>query len=339
MSRFRTALAFLLWAIGAAANAQGPPIPTEAQVAVAPQPLPSSAPFLASLDDESAPTPQAAPAAPAASTQPAAPSDAEKTAAAIEKLSKSVETISKNLTVVTADEQIKLVVGGVISADFFWNQARPVAPGIPFFLTPRSPFGFSQATFDANARESTLFAYVSGPKFGDFEFSGVIAACFFNDALIVDRYGILPIQAYGQLKNDDWRFAAGLQFDIFNPLNPNVLSFSYFGGSGNAGVGFPGQLRVERYFHPEEDTLITLTGGLSEPLSTTVNNTLTLSEDNGWPNVEGRAALALGPKQGEGPTAKRPFEIGVSGLVGQLRTTEVATRVVSDVWGLGCDCR
>jgi hypothetical protein len=125
MSRFRTALAFLLWAIGAAANAQGPPIPTEAQVAVAPQPLPSSAPFLASLDDESAPSPPAAPAAPAASTQPAAPSDAEKTAAAIEKLSKSVETISKNLTVVTADEQIKLVVGGVISADFLPDRSPP----------------------------------------------------------------------------------------------------------------------------------------------------------------------------------------------------------------------
>jgi hypothetical protein len=166
----------------------------------------------------------------------------------------------------------------------------------------------------------------------------VIAACFFNDALIVDRYGILPIQAYGQLKNDDWRFAAGLQFDIFNPLNPTVLEFSYLGGSGNAGAGFPGQLRAERYFHPDDETLITLTVGLSEPLSTTVNN-FTLSEDNGWPNVEGRASVALGPLQGEGPAAKRPFEVGVSGLVGQLRTTMGATRVDASVWGLGSDFR
>ena len=262
-----------------------------------------------------------------------------KTAEAIEKLSGAVEKISKNLTVVTGDEEIKLVVGGVISADFFWNHARPVAPGIPFFLTPRSPFGFSQDTFDANARSSQLFAAVVGPKLGDFETGGLIAVCFFNDALIVDRYGILPIQAYGQLKNDDWRFAAGLQFDIFNPLNPNTLDFALLGGSGNAGAGFPGQLRAERFFHPDDDSQITLQFGLSEHLSTTVNNNLAISEDNGWPNVEGRAALALGPLQGEGPTAKRPFEVGVSGLVGQLRTTQVNERVVADVWAVGTDFR
>jgi hypothetical protein len=272
-------------------------------------------------------------------SQSTAPTGPDKSVAPLEGLSKTVEALSKNLTVVTGDEQMKLVLGGVISADFFYNHARPVAPGIPFFLTPRSPFGFSQDTFDANARATTLSAFVAGPKIGTFETGGLIVVALFNDALIVDRYGILPVQAYAQLKNDDWRFAAGLQFDIFNPLNPTTLAFSFLGGSGNAGAGFPGQVRVERYFHPDDDTQFTLTFGLSEPLSTTVNNSFTLSEDNGWPNVEGRASLALGPLEGEGPLAKRPFEAGVSGLVGQLRTTQVATRVVSDVWGLGCDAR
>src|SRR5262249_58165508 len=106
------------------------------------------------------------------------------------------------------------------------------------------------------------------------------------------------IQAYGKRKNDDWRFGAGLQFDIFNPLNPNMLTFSFLGGSGNAGAGFPGQARAERYFHPSDDSLVTLTVGLSEPLSTTVNNNLRISEDNGWPNVEARASVALGPLHG-----------------------------------------
>src|SRR5204862_5081346 len=40
-----------------------------------------------------------------------------------------------------------------------------------------------------------------------------------------------------------------------------------------------------------------------------------------------------------GPQAKRAFEAGVSGLVGQIRTTQGATRVVADVWGLGSDLR
>jgi hypothetical protein len=327
MSRTTGALAGLLWVIGGIALAQGISTTPEApelpgvQLTVSVDPPPTSDPGSASGQKSDV------------------PADPAKTAAALQELSKTVETLGKNLTVVTADEKIKLVLGGVISADFYFNSARPVAPGIPFFLTPRSPFGFNQDTFDANARQSTFFAMVTGPKFGDFETSGLVAFALFNDALIVDRYGFLPLQAYVQMKNDDWRFAAGLQLDIFNPLNPNMLTFSYLAGSGNAGAGFPGQVRVERYFHPDCDSQITWTVGLSEPISTTVNNNLELSEDNGWPNVESRIALALGPLQGEGAQAKRPFEVGISGVVGQIRTTQVDTRVVADVWGVGSDLR
>jgi hypothetical protein len=256
------------------------------------------------------------------------------------KLGASVEVLGKNLTVVTGNPDFKLVLGGVISADFLFNSARPVAPGIPFFLTPGPVPGFRQQTFDANARQTTLFALVSGPRLGSFETGGVIVFLLYNDALIVDRYGFLPIQAFGQLKNDDWRFAAGLQFDIFNPLNPTMLPYSLLAGSGNAGEGFPGQVRVERYLRPADGTQVTLTVGLSEPIPTTVNPNLRISEDNGWPTVEGRAALALGPLVGEGLLARRPFEWGVSGVVGQIRTTDPGRRqVVADVWGAGSDLR
>ena len=279
-------------------------------------------------------------------TQDAQPQVAEtpeaakaKEAAALKELGTAVEKLGKNLTVLTGDEEIKLILGGVVSADFYYNHARPLAPGIPFFLTPRSPFGFNQDTFDANARATTLFGLVKGPKVCDFETGALVAVCLFNDALIVDRYGILPIQAWGELKNDDWRFAAGLQFDVFSPLNPNMLTFSLLGGSGNAGVGFPGQARVERYLHPSCNEQITLTVALSEPVSTTVNNQLALNEDNGFPNLEARAAWAYGPLTGEGVDKKRPLEVGVSGLLGQIRTTQAATRVVADVWGLAADVR
>lgn len=328
MSRTLGALVVMAWGAVGLATAQNPqPAPGT------PAPAPGGfAPL--------APGPAAPPASgqPPVTGQPPA-ADPAKTAETLEKLTKSVETLGKNLTVVTGDEQVKLVLGGAITADFYYHTARPIAPGIPFFLTPGSPFGFRQNTFDANARQTTLFALVSGPKVGDFQSGGLVAVCFFNDALVVDRYGVLPIQAFAELKNDDWRFAAGLQFNVFNPLNPTVLPFSFLGGSGNAGAGFPGQLRAERYLHPSEDSQVTLTVALSEPLSTTVNNSLRLSEDNGWPNVEGRAALALGALQGEGPAAKRPFEAGVSGLVGQVRTTQGRSRVVSDVFGLGTDAR
>jgi hypothetical protein len=232
------------------------------------------------------------------------------------------------------------VLGGAITTNFLYSSPRPVAPGTPFFLAPGPVTGFRQQTFDADARSSTLIGFVSGPEIYGFQSSVVIAACFYSSSLIEDLYGFLPFQAYAQLKNDDWRFAAGVQFDIFNPLNPTVLPFSYLAGSGNAGAGFPAQLRVERYLHLDDDAQVTLTAGLSDPISTTVSNTFRISEDNGWPDVEGRAALALGPLTGEGPMARRPFEVGVSGLVGQIRTTvPFARQVVANVWGLGSDLR
>lgn len=332
MARARNVLAALIWVSGGIALGQ------ETLPPRTPSELPAIVPDAAVV--QPAPVAPAAPVPPATDAAKPAPT-LEELGKTVETLGKTVETLGKNLTVVTGDEQIKLVLGGVISADFYYNHARPVAPGIPFFLTPRSPFGFNTSTFDANARGTTLFGLISGPRFFGFESGGLVALCLFNDALVVDRYGILPLQAYAQLKNDDWRFAAGLQFDIFNPLNPQMLAFSQLSGSGNAGFGFPGQARVERYFRPDCDTQITLTAGISEPLSTTVNNQLRVSEDNGWPNLEARAAVAFGPLEGEGLAAKRPFEWGVSGLAGEIRTTDPATarRVVPGVWGLGTDLR
>jgi hypothetical protein len=283
------------------------------------------------------PPPGPDPAALIESTAPAAPPPG---AAEMAQLGAAVEVLGKNLTVVTGIPDFKVVLGGVITADFLFNSARPVSPGVPFFLFPAPTRGFDQETFDAHARATTLAALVAGPRLGAFETSGVVVVCFLNDALIVDRYGVLPIQAYAQLKNDHWRFAAGLQFDIFNPLNPTVLPFSYLGGSGNAGAGFPGQVRAERYLRPSDDSQVTLTVGLSEPLPTTVNNNLRISEDNGFPTAEARAALALGSLVGEGPTARRPFEWGVSGVAGEIRTSDPGRRqVVANVWGVGSDAR
>jgi hypothetical protein len=265
--------------------------------------------------------------------------DKEK-APTLEELAKSVESLSKRLTVLTVTEDVKLIIGGQVTADFYFNSARPVAPGVPFFLNPGTP-GLKQNSFDANARQTAVYGLITGPKVCEtWEPSALVYVNLFSDAVIVDRYGLLPVLAYGQLKNDNWRFAAGLQFDIFNPLNPTTLPFSTMTGSGNAGSAFRGQVRVERFFHPGEDSQITLTAGLSQPVATALTPDVTQSEDNGWPNIEARAAYGFGPMEGEGPEAHRPTELGISGVVGQMRTTSPATgRVVANTWGLGTDIR
>lgn len=55
--------------------------------------------------------------------------------------------------------------------------------------------------------------------------------------------------------------------------------------------------------------------------------------------MEARAAIGFGPLEGAGLEAKRPIELGVSGVGGQIRTEQPPRRVVSNVWGVGVDAR
>lgn len=270
-------------------------------------------------------------------TEPIAPAVDPTTSATIQKLAASVETIGKNLTVVTGEQEIKVLLGGTLTLDALYNTARPVAPGTPFFLAPKGPF--DDDTFDIHGRATSIFLGVQGPKIGDWETGGLVLFCLYNDSITADRYGFLPYQGYGELKNEDWRIAGGLQLDIFAPVIPTVLPFSILAASGNTGM-YRGQLRVERFFHPATDEQITLTAGISDANPTLLNNDV-LSEDNGLPNLEGRLAWAVGGLE-QGPLGpQRPFEVGVSGFVGQVRSTNLAplTRVVGDSWGAAGDWR
>src|SRR5262245_28727478 len=91
---------------------------------------------------------------------------------------------------------------GALQANMLYNTARPVAPGIPMFLAPGTVQ--PQNTLDIFARSSSLGAVLTGPEVGEFRTGGMLMVLFYNDALIDDRYGILPILAYGELRNEDW---------------------------------------------------------------------------------------------------------------------------------------
>jgi len=260
-------------------------------------------------------------------------------------LATSSYTPGEGVTISMLNNTSQLKVGATLSGLAIFSTDRPFSSGLPLFLTPATPFGESTNTFDLHARQSTLVARFTGPEFCGLTPGAEIFTLFMNDNLTTDNYGLLLYYAYGELKNDRMRFAAGLQEDIFNPPGPTVLPFSLLYGSGNPG-SYRGQIRFERYFHFADDFQLTFQGGLSEPISTIVRGRLIdpLVEDNGWPNVEGRLALELGEIQEfMGGRKRRPFEFGVSGVVGQLRTTRfvgsplTVNRVVADIRAVGCD--
>jgi hypothetical protein len=245
----------------------------------------------------------------------------------------------------SADILSNFTIFGAVKLDVIYNAARPQAPGVPFFLVPNFVGGFTNHTLDINARQSLLGVLFTGPKIGNFQSGGRISAVFFDAAVVVDQYGFLLQQSYGELFNDHWRFAAGLQFDVFAPGLPTVLPFSYLGGSGSTGNCIRGQIRVERFVDVGSDSQLILQGALSQPLNTAVTPDIILDEDNGWPNVEGRIGFGLGKAApiGIGLLTQRPVEVGVSGVIGQLRRTAPPTdpprRVVSDVRGAAVDFR
>lgn len=239
---------------------------------------------------------------------------------------------------------------GALQANVMFNTARPVAPGIPLFLAPDA--AEAENTVDVFARPSNLGALFSGPAIGDFRSGGMMWMFLYNDALIVDRYGILPIQAWGELRNEDWRFSAGVQFNVFAPLAPNMLTFSLLLASGDAGNNFPGQFRIERYLHPTDDSQWTFqlaindpvpTGVITEnPISAIITGTpaLRINEDNGWPSLEGRVAWSAGELKQEGLEARREMELGLSVVGGQLRSAILgAPNVVANTFGMGLDYR
>lgn len=242
--------------------------------------------------------------------------------------------------VTTLNPYYNVRVFGNLTTDMLFSESRPVAPGTPYFLAPADVPGRSESTFDLHARQSTLGAALTGPQIGDWQTGGTVVGIFYNDNVLADKYGLLPLQAYGEMRNDAWRFAAGLQFDVFNPLLPTILPFSALSASGNTGNAFRGQVRMERFLVVSDTAQWTLQAALSEPITTSISPTFQISEDNGWPNVEARAALGLG-ELGTGATPQRPLEIGFSGIVGQVRTTPLppGDQVVADVWGMGSDFR
>ena len=237
----------------------------------------------------------------------------------------------------------KLTIRANLSGLAVFATVRAFSPGLPLFLFPAPPTGLATNTFDLHARQSNIFAQFTGPEIFGLTPGATIFVLFYNDNITTDNYGFLLYYAYGELKNDQMRFAAGLQPDIFDPVGPTLLSLSSLYGSGNAG-SYRGQIRFERYVHCDDGSQLTCQVGLSEPISTTVLPADPFVEDNGWPNIEARLAYGFGEKREYiGGRKQRPVEFGVSGVVGQIRITAAnpaapdPNRVVDDVWGLGCD--
>jgi hypothetical protein len=251
------------------------------------------------------------------------------------------------ITVSMMNGKSQLKIFGSLSALSVFSTDRPFAPGLPLFLLPSSVFGVSTNTFDIHGRQSSIGAIFIGPQANGFTPSATFVSFIANDTLTGDSYGFLPYNAFGELKNDDWRFAAGLQNDVFNPRKPNVISLAAMFTTGNTG-SFRSQARIERIIKPSSSSEYTVQLALSDPIQSVIGSRdLRVQEDNGWPNVEVRTSMGIGEMENlTGGGRARALEFGSSAFIGQIRTTrsilspqdpEMPIRTVIDCWGIGID--
>ena len=223
-------------------------------------------------------------------------------------------------------------------------------PGQPLIVSPKDP----SPSYDLSAQQSMVYAAFRGPKWGSWT-PGAIAIFWLQDNLLAEGYSFTPVVAYGEIGNGAWRVAAGQNFDVFAPRDPDTLPNGKLAATGNPGAYRP-QFRVERSFEagPGFGGVVQLAA--SSPVTTALPSNVDLAnlqgqeivEDNGWPNLEARLNFGFGANADRaGGRSLRPVELGVSGIVGQLRVldnirpsdplTLVADRSTVNVWGAAID--
>jgi hypothetical protein len=223
-------------------------------------------------------------------------------------------------------------------------------PGQPLIVSPKDP----AASYDLSAQQSMVYAAFRGPKWGSWT-PGAFAIFWLQDNLLAEGYSFTPVVAYGEIGNGAWRVVAGQNFDVFAPRDPDTLPNGKLAATGNPGAYRP-QFRVERNFEagPGFGGVVQLAA--SSPVTTALPSNVDLAnlqgqeivEDNGWPNLEARLNFGFGPYADRaGGRSLRPVELGLSGIVGQLRVldnirpsdplTLVSDRTMVNVWGAAID--
>ncbi len=225
------------------------------------------------------------------------------------------------LPVMTRFNGMTVALSGSLRTTVTTTTARMLPDATPFLVLPKVP-GVPEGSTKIDARLSSLLISVHGAKVGDFKLGGMIYAYLFNGDLLSGSYGFYPGFAYIDATSDRWRFAVGLQQDVFSPLMPTMVDrMSALAGSGNPGNSFKPQLRAERFVVVGDDRIV-LQGALADALPTNIKPQFDGSTENtGTPNVEGRIAWTRGSADTDGAWLDWPrFTLGLSAVSGSFRT-------------------
>ncbi len=239
--------------------------------------------------------------------------------------------------ITTLNPYFNLRAFGALTGEVVISPSRPLIPSGIVLITPN--LGQETPVTEVHAKSSSAGVAFNGPEIDGYKTGGLFLSYLYGELFTDDKYGVYVARAFAEIKNSKMRVAFGLNGDVINPRAPNTINFNRANGAGNLGF-FRGQFLLENYFHPHKGAQITTQIAISDPVTTSFTNfdrlPLELLEEHRWPNLEARVLLAMG-SQPANAAMPRPFEIGVSGLVGQLRRTSFPNNRIHDVWAVGAD--
>ena len=246
-------------------------------------------------------------------------------------VSEQVQALIKKLSWTKGD--YKIVPYGTLWVNTVYETAR-TNPG-NYTLYVLSGQAKEGQDFTVEARSTRLGFDVTGPSIpclNGAQSGGRFEMDFQNAATTENKGTVLLRHAYLEVKDDTFRILAGQTWDVIAPLNPGMLMYSVGWGGGNIGYRRP-QVRLERYIACSDDTMLILQSSINANIA---NDTLFPEQGTrpGWPTIEGRAALKLGPR---GPECD-PVEIGVSGHIGSwVYNVAPVGNFVRSTWSANAD--
>ena len=208
----------------------------------------------------------------------------------------------------------RIVPFGRLRGDFIYSSAAYTNDAVIVFLNPNNP-GVNEDSQAVTAKQSQINFAITGPKCKGWQTGGLVLINFMGAQPLRNFSGANIVNAYGEIKNDRWRFAFGRMLDLFGPIAPRTVNQISQRGAGNIGI-YRGVFNIDRYITLNDAHRWTITSRISQPdISDYAAVPAINGQNNGWPNIEARVGVELGPTQKFG----RPIEIGISGVVGEIQ--------------------
>jgi hypothetical protein len=208
----------------------------------------------------------------------------------------------------------RIVPFGRLRGEAIYSSAPTTGDSVIAFLNPRNP-GVSEDTTTIHAKQSQLNFLFTGPNIGNWQTGGLMLANFMGSAPLRNFSGYNIVNAYGEVKNDRWRFAFGRMLDLFGPIAPRTVNQLNQRGAGDIGI-YRGAFHVDRYLTFSEAYKWTLSARIAQQDINDYGNIPAIrGKDNGWPNIEARVGFELGPVCDYG----RPLEMGISAVWGETQ--------------------